>query len=69
MRFDYIKNEDQECFKWCMRYHQRNKTKNDDRITVLKKVDDKYNYDGVSFPAGRNDIKKFEENNEVAVCL
>ena len=27
-----IKNDDNECFKWCMKYHQTNKIKNDDRI-------------------------------------
>jgi hypothetical protein len=64
-----IKNEDQECFKWCMRYHQSKKAKNDDRTTVLKKLDDKYIYDGVTFPAGYDDIKKFENNNEVAVFV
>ncbi len=39
-----IKNDDNECFKWCMKYHQTNKIKNDDRISVLKNVNDKFNY-------------------------
>ncbi|NDB82316.1 MAG: hypothetical protein EB127_06190, partial [Alphaproteobacteria bacterium] len=64
-----IKNDDQECFKWCMRYHQSRKAKNDDRITVLKKLEDKYNYDEVNFPAGYEDVKKFESNNEVSVFV
>lgn len=64
-----IKNEDQECFKWCMKYHQSKKAKHDDRITVLKKLDDKYNYDGVNLPAGYDDIKRFENNNEIAVFV
>ena len=29
-----IKNEDNECFKWCMKYHQTKEGKNDDRITA-----------------------------------
>jgi hypothetical protein len=32
-----IRNEDQECFKWFMKYHQSQKGKHDDRVTVLKK--------------------------------
>jgi hypothetical protein len=31
-----IKNDDQECFKWCLKYHQSNKSKNDDRLSVFK---------------------------------
>ena len=25
-----IQNQDQECFRWCMKYHQSKKDKNDD---------------------------------------
>ena len=32
-----IQNDDQECFKWCMKYHQTDKSKNSDRLSVLKK--------------------------------
>jgi hypothetical protein len=52
-----------------MKYHQSKKSKHDDRITVLKKLDDKYNYDGVNLPAGYDDIKKFEKNNKIAVIV
>ena len=47
-----IKNEDQECFKWCMKYHQTKKEMHDSRVSVLKKVDDKYSYKNVNFPVG-----------------
>jgi len=33
-----INNEDNECFKWCMKYHQTKKDKNDDRVSVLKRL-------------------------------
>jgi hypothetical protein len=64
-----IRNEDQECFKWCTLYHQSGKGKNDDRISALNKISDKYNYDNVNLPAGYDDIKQFEINNEVAVFV
>ena len=47
-----------------MRYHQTEKKKNDDRISVLSKVEDKYNYDNISFPVSYDDIKQFEINNK-----
>ena len=64
-----IQNDDQECFKWCMKYHQTDKSKNSDRLSVLKKVEDKYNYDNMQFPTSYNDIKTFEENNKVCVMV
>ena len=64
-----IQNDDNECFKWCMKYHQTKRGKNCDRITVLKKVEDKYDYSGVDFPTSYDDIRAFEENNEVAVFI
>ena len=64
-----IKNDDQECFKWCMLYHQSEKPKNGERLTVLKKINDKYDWTGVNFPATFTDIDKFEENNKVSVNI
>ena len=49
------------------KYHQTNKAKHDDRISVLSKIEDKYNYDNVTYPASADDIKEVEDNNEVAV--
>ena len=45
-----IRNDDNECFKWCMIYHQTKKEKHDDRISVLKKFDDKYDDEKHKFP-------------------
>ena len=44
-----IQNDDMECFKWCMRYHQTEKKKNAQNISALKKVVDKYDYSEISF--------------------
>ena len=65
-----IKNEsDDECFKWCVKYHQTKQEKHDDRVSVLKKVVDKYSYDDMNFPASYEDIETFEENNKVSVFV
>ena len=62
-----IQNKDDKCFEWCLKYHQSTKIKNGDRISVLSKIEDKYNYDNVTYPASPDDIKTFEDNNKVAV--
>ena len=52
MRLSYIQNDEQECFRWCLKYHQSAKDKNASRICVFKKVKDKYNYKGIDFSLG-----------------
>jgi hypothetical protein len=42
-----------------MKYHQSKQQKHDDRISVLKKIDDKFNYDGISCPTSFDDIFSF----------
>ena len=64
-----IQNDDQLCFKWCMRYHQSPKGKHDDRTTALRKYQDSYNYDNISYPASYEDIAIFEENNKVCIYV
>ena len=64
-----IRNEDQECFRWCMLYHQSNQSKNDDRISSLNKVEDKYDWSDVTFPASYDDIAHFEEQNQICVFV
>ena len=64
-----IKNEDQECFKYCVLYHQSGKIENSDIITVLKKVEDKYKWEGVKFPTSFDDITEFENNNQISVSI
>ena len=64
-----IQNNDEQCFKYCMLYHQTAKAKNNDRISFLKKVEDKYNWEGVNFPATLEDVQTFENNNKVCVNI
>ena len=64
-----IKNEDHECFKWCMKYHQSDKSNHASRVTNLLKVDDKYNYDDMEYPATYDDISNFEEVNQVCINI
>jgi hypothetical protein len=52
-----------------MKYHQSEKKKHDDRVTVLSKLEDKYNYDGISFPVSYDDVKQFEINNECCIFI
>ena len=48
-----------------MLYHQSEKPKHSDRLTVLKKITDKYNWAGDSFPATFDDITTFENNDKI----
>ena len=64
-----VKNNDQECFRWCMRYHQSPQGKHDDRTTALSKYEDKYNYDGISYPTTYEDINHFQEINKVCMYV
>ena len=43
--------------------------KNSDRITVLRQIQDKYDYSGIEFPVSLSNIKQFEENNKVCVYV
>ena len=65
-----IRNEDDvECFKWCVKYHQSKKEKHCDRVSVLKKIEDKYDYSNVNCPATFDDIATFENNNNISVFV
>jgi hypothetical protein len=59
-----IKNLDDMCFKYCMRYHKTERGNHDDRITTLKKKVDIYNYEGIKFPLDICDLEIFENNNK-----
>ena len=60
---------DDECFKWCMLYHQSEKSKHDSRLTVLKKIKAKYKYDGINFPASYEDIEISVNLNWICVMV
>ena len=65
--------DDNECFKWCMYVHQilnnpSIESKKDlDRISKLKKYDNKYDFLGVEYPMKIDYIKKFEVKNSVSI--
>ena len=52
-----------------MRYHQTNQTKHDHRITVLAKVEDKYDWSGITFPVSVDQIETFEEHNKLTMNI
>ena len=62
-----IRNEDQECFEWCMKYHQSKKKHHYDIITKLQNIQVKYNYDGTEFPTDYSSIEYFEHINKVCI--
>ena len=64
-----IRNEDNECFKWCMLYHQSRKDKNDNRVTALRKVENKYDFSNINYPASLDDIRTFEKTNKVSIYV
>ena len=65
-----LRNPDNECLKWCMRYHQSAKTNHSTSIASLKKIDDKYTYEDVCFPASIEDVRTLEaQNDNMAINL
>ena len=40
-----IKNEDDLCFKYCIKYHKSNKNEHSVRVSALKKINDDCKYD------------------------
>ena len=52
-----------------MLYHQSEKSKHSDRVSVLNKVEDKYNWKNVNFPASFDDITTFETNSRICVNI
>jgi hypothetical protein len=45
------------------------KVNNDNSISVLKKVEDKYDWTGINFPASYDDIATFEELNKICIFV
>ena len=43
--------------------------KNSDRITALDKIEDIYNYENISYPASFEDVKTFEELNNITINI
>ena len=61
-----IKNEDNECFRWCHIRHLNPKEKNPQRIKKEdKKMINELNYDGINFPVSQKHYNKVEKQNSI----
>ena len=59
-----MKNEDDQCFKWCISRALNPVKKNSERITKeLKDQSKRLNWSGLSFPVDLKQIQIFEKNN------
>ena len=59
-----LKNDDQECFKWCVVEGMYPQKRDRDRITKTSKANaELFNWDGINFPVKPSQINLFEKNN------
>ena len=60
------KNEDNKCFQYSITValNHQNIESHPERISNIKPFVDQYNWEGIDFPAGIKDWKKFERNNK-----
>ena len=66
-----IKNEDDNCFKYCIQcgFYNVYEKGNPERISHYKKLTDNLNWDNVRFPASTIDIDTFEENTKDKIAI
>ena len=66
-----MKNEDEECFKWCVLRALYPKDKNAERIDKeLKSKQDSINMNGIRYPVNFRDIDRFESQNlEISITI
>src|SRR5688572_17219211 len=65
-----MKNEDEECFKWCVTRALNPVVRDSERITKeLIKQSEELDWSGIEFPvaADANAISKFERNNNISI--
>ena len=63
-----IKNEDNECFRWCHIRHLNPQEKNPQRIKKEdKKMINELNYDGINFPVSQKHYNKVEKQNSIRI--
>ena len=60
------KNKDNKCFQYSITValNHQNIGNHPERISNIKPFIDQYNWEGIDFPAGIKDWKKFERNNK-----
>ena len=60
-----------ECFKWAiaaaMKWEEMDR--NRQRVSKLKKYEEKFDWSGLEFPVSLRDISKFESRNEIGVNI
>ena len=65
------RNSDMECFKWAiiaaMKWEEMDR--NQQRVSKLKRYEDKFDWSGLEFPVCLRDINKFESRNEIGVNI
>ena len=66
-----MKNEDNECFKWCVLRALNLKDKNNERIDKdLKSKQNTLNMEGIRYPVNFRDIDRFESQNpEISITI
>ena len=65
-----IKNEDNECFRWCHIRHLNPQEKNSQRIKKEdKKMINELNYDGINFPLSQKHYNKVETQNDIRISI
>ena len=63
-----LKNEDNECFRWCHVRHLNPQMKDPQRIKKdYKKKVNELNYDGVEFPVSQRHYNKVEKQNSIRI--
>ena len=63
-----IKNEENECFRWCHIRHLNPQEKNPQRTKKEdKKMINELNYDGIHFPLSQNHYNKVETQNNIRI--
>ena len=63
-----MKNEDEECFRWCHIRHINPQIKYSERIKKEdKKMINELNYDGIDFPLSQKHYDKVEKQNSIRI--
>ena len=63
-----IKNEDNECFRWCHIRHLNPQKKNPQRINKAnKRLRGELNYEGIEFPVSQKQYNKIEKHNSIRI--
>ena len=65
-----IKNDDDECFKWChIRFLNPPKTTPQRTNRVDKQMINELNYDGIAFPVTQKQYNKIETHNNIRINI